>query len=312
MPQPLRLQMCQKTLRRMIPSVSAARLPSLYHTYPSLPLALDALLSSFKPPASLEFERSLKIFAEMFPSEERQQLRVFLGATEGDVDRAMDLMQLVKMVGDVGEGIKAQKVVGNKFNLAPPKSSSSTSTSTSRTTYTPTRPRTTVTVVRSSDYSSTYCFKRVQELEEQRNGFYRSAANFFRTAPATSKPGVAVYTDRGKEADKEMRVWQMRGSKALVRERMRDRGTGDVDLHGLTAVNAVAVVKEFTDDWWTNKADLRPPPLRIITGVGRGSPNQVSVLVPAVGQFLDRGGWKWAYEGGDRGSGVILVKGRAR
>ncbi|KAJ7708929.1 hypothetical protein B0H17DRAFT_916965, partial [Mycena rosella] len=64
--------------------------------------------------------------------------------------------------------------------------------------------------------------------------------------------------------------------------------TGDtVDLHGVTAAEAVVIVDEILEEggWGASK------PLKIITGRGAHSANQTSVLKPAVRRALEGAGW---------------------
>jgi hypothetical protein len=50
-------------------------------------------------------------------------------------------------------------------------------------------------------------------------------------------------------------------------------------------------------------------PLRIITGIGQHSINNNPKILPAVENYLNKGGWDWRFENGLRINGVLVVRG---
>lgn len=71
-----------------------------------------------------------------------------------------------------------------------------------------------------------------------------------------------------------------------------------------------AAQKDVKTDTCLSTAGQKEP-LTIITGVGRHSTNQNAVLRPAVAKLLDREGWRWQWDRGDKDSGSIVVTGLA-
>jgi hypothetical protein len=86
-----------------------------------------------------------------------------------------------------------------------------------------------------------------------------------------------------------------------------------IDLHGVTVVNAVRIALARTNKWWDELDDRRKytahlrsqNQFRIITGVGNHSVGGVGKLGPAVFKQLTANGWKASL-----GTGVIIVNGR--
>lgn len=84
-----------------------------------------------------------------------------------------------------------------------------------------------------------------------------------------------------------------------------------LDLHGLTIAEAVELVREGVNQWWSRSTmragRTKIKPLTIVTGLGRHSDHGQSRLYPAVLGLLTREGWK--VDAFSRGS--LLVTGLA-
>jgi len=73
----------------------------------------------------------------------------------------------------------------------------------------------------------------------------------------------------------------------------------------LTVHEAEILSLEVARDWFVY-GEVRP--LRIVTGVGRHSAGGKGVLGPAVGNALEREGWK--VDRGESGRGYLVVRGK--
>ncbi|WVQ96435.1 hypothetical protein IAU59_003540 [Kwoniella sp. CBS 9459] len=106
------------------------------------------------------------------------------------------------------------------------------------------------------------------------------------------------------------------GSKARNDVGVRSGGNKTIDLHHMTVNEAITIVAEIIEPWWTAEKEARAErwkareegKLVIITGVGRHSVGNKGVLGPAVSGFLDKDGWR--IERGDSERGFLVVWGR--
>lgn len=130
-----------------------------------------------------------------------------------------------------------------------------------------------------------------------------------------SKPLMAgaasYYSSVAREASSALRLHEAAAAETLVVSQSK---AGEVDLHGVNVQDAVRIVKDRVEAWWTNGASewaragkARGPGLRIVTGIGRHSEGKKGKLGPAVGGMLLREGWKV-----EMGEGVVVVVGRMR
>lgn len=78
--------------------------------------------------------------------------------------------------------------------------------------------------------------------------------------------------------------------------RIRQNDDHLLDLHGLTVAEAVELVKEGVNQWWSRSTmragRTKIKPLSIVTGIGKHSDHGQSRLYPAVLGLLTREGWK--------------------
>ncbi|CAO1633537.1 unnamed protein product [Parajaminaea phylloscopi] len=155
---------------------------------------------------------------------------------------------------------------------------------------------------------------RAQELasdyQAQRNRCLVQASTAWRSSP-TNRGAAFYYADEARRLEAKSRQWSLRAAEELVAYRRAgsdgDRGPrpGVIDLHGVTVREALSIVNEELNSWWSKPG--RRDPLTIITGAGRHSPNQVSILTPSVAKYLQREQWRADV---DRTRGVIVVRGR--
>ncbi|KAF7317732.1 Smr domain-containing protein [Mycena kentingensis (nom. inval.)] len=134
--------------------------------------------------------------------------------------------------------------------------------------------------------------RRVGDAVRKRDELLREAARMWQRGRGNKKGRggeVAMYfAERAKEYSEIARREALDGAREMVLARRRNTNGDDaVDLHGVTAVEAITIVNEILADrvWAPEK------PLRIITGRGSHSVGQVSVLKPAVRKALEEQGW---------------------
>ncbi|KAI8578729.1 hypothetical protein K450DRAFT_245234 [Umbelopsis ramanniana AG] len=134
----------------------------------------------------------------------------------------------------------------------------------------------------------------------QRNEVYRKAADAYRRAKGKTngEGGIAYYySDEGRKMDVAAKEWNMRAARAIIRQhRIRQNDDHLLDLHGLTVAEAVELVKEGVNQWWSRSTmragRTKIKPLSIVTGIGKHSDHGQSRLYPAVMGLLTREGWK--------------------
>ncbi|KAJ6616952.1 hypothetical protein B0H10DRAFT_2034899 [Mycena sp. CBHHK59/15] len=134
----------------------------------------------------------------------------------------------------------------------------------------------------------------------RRDELLREAARMWQRGSARTRSGeVAFYfAERAREFQEIARREALDAARAMVAKR---RSGDTVDLHGVTAAEAVVIVEEILRErQWSAER-----PLKIITGRGAHSAGRVSVLKPAVRRALEGDGWVvGAWEGG------LVVRGR--
>ncbi|GAA5967777.1 hypothetical protein JCM21900_000994 [Sporobolomyces salmonicolor] len=302
--------------------IPPARISSTYYaSSTSLPLTLSTLLtqlSASRPFAALPHGEELKSQLRMvLPRSTREDtLEVLLSATEGDLSDALDLKRFI----DETELAQGKVLALNEMvATGPVPSSSSSSLSHTRTASTgaaaangfiPVHPSSRSPVPSAglpTPSSATpdrlrppaECYALAAHFLEKRNQAFRTAARSFQRGGVGERGAAGYWAEQGREYERERRRWEERGAKAVVAERRRTHDPHTVDLHGLTLSHALAIVDEACNTWWSQARDTRSPtPLRIITGVGRHSRNQVPILAPAVTKHLDKHGWRWKWDDG--------------
>lgn len=155
------------------------------------------------------------------------------------------------------------------------------------------------------------------DYRTRRDRCLQQAGHAWRATPGGKDRGAAFYyADEARRLEAKGRAWQLRAAEELVAHRRRtradtgsDRGAGTVDLHGVTVREALSIVSEELNKWWSlpSGGGNRREALTIVTGAGRHSPNQVAILTPSVAKYLQREGWRADV---DRQRGVIVVRGR--
>ncbi|KAJ2459766.1 hypothetical protein GGF42_001261 [Coemansia sp. RSA 2424] len=149
-----------------------------------------------------------------------------------------------------------------------------------------------------------YCRERAAALSAERNELYTKAAHAYsRRAARGAHSGTALYySSEGHKRDASARIWRMRAAQAAVAA-MRRNDSNLVDLHGLTRIEALAVVQDELAAW-RDRAYNRP--LRIVTGIGSHSIDGRARLYPAIIRALRDSGWRFS-----ENRGYIEVLGKA-
>ncbi|KAJ7483194.1 hypothetical protein FB451DRAFT_1233660 [Mycena latifolia] len=141
--------------------------------------------------------------------------------------------------------------------------------------------------------------RRARESLRRRDELLREAARAWQRGKGGRGGEVAFYfAERAREFQEVARREALGAARAMVQAK---RTSDTVDLHGVTAAEAVVIVDEILEEggWGAAK------PLMIITGRGSHSANQTSVLKPALRRALEGSGWiVGAWDGG------LSVKGR--
>ncbi|GAA5888086.1 hypothetical protein JCM5296_005429 [Sporobolomyces johnsonii] len=303
--------------------IPPARISSTYYASSnSLPLTLSTLLaqlSASRPFANLPHAEELKEQLRMvLPRTTRDDvLQVLLSATEGDLSDALDLKRFI----DETELAQGKVLAWNEMVVTDPiPSLSSPSLSHARTASAGSAAADGFVLVPPSSFSRSplpsaalpapsstperlrppaECYALAAHFLEKRNQAFRTAARSFQRGGVGERGAAGYWAEKGREYERERRRWEERGAKAVVAERRRTHDPHTVDLHGLTLSHALAIVDEACNTWWSKTHDtVSPTPLRIITGVGRHSRNQVPILAPAVTKHLDKHGWRWKWDDG--------------
>ncbi|KAK0203081.1 hypothetical protein DFS33DRAFT_1344848 [Desarmillaria ectypa] len=131
--------------------------------------------------------------------------------------------------------------------------------------------------------------KRISENMRKRDEMLKEAALMWQRGNSKSRGGeVAMYyAERARELQEMAKkdAWHVAYMMVDAR-RVASNEPNTVDLHGTTAAEAIYVVKETLET-----IDISTKPLKVITGRGSHSVNQVSVLKPAIRMALIENGW---------------------
>ncbi|KAJ2876239.1 hypothetical protein GGH93_000896 [Coemansia aciculifera] len=159
--------------------------------------------------------------------------------------------------------------------------------------------------VRSHSADAAYCREHAAALFAERNALYTKAAHAYsrRSARGAHSGTALYYSSEGHKCDASARVWRMRAAQAAVAA-MRRNDSNLVDLHGLTRMEALAVVQDELVAWYARD---RSRPLRIVTGLGSHSVDGRARLHPAVIRVLRDSGWRFS-----ENPGYIEVLGKGR
>jgi len=156
------------------------------------------------------------------------------------------------------------------------------------------------------------------EYQNRRNRCLLQASSAWRSSP-NNRGAAFYYADEARRLEAKSRAWNLKAAELLVEQRKRPDYSGGrhsdhssrngvvLDLHGVTVREALSIVGDELNAWWSRPIGDRKGSLTIITGAGRHSPNQVAILTPSVARYLTKEGWKAEV---DRNRGVIVVRGR--
>ncbi|KAJ7173502.1 hypothetical protein C8R46DRAFT_1174927 [Mycena filopes] len=145
--------------------------------------------------------------------------------------------------------------------------------------------------------------RRARESMRRRDELLREAARMWQRGNRRTMGGeVAWYfAERAREFQEVARREALDAARVMVSAKRTTPDT--VDLHGVTAAEAVVIVDEILAEGGPGRSAEHP--LKIITGRGTHSAGRVSVLKPAVRRALEEGGWVvGGWEGG------LSVRGR--
>ncbi|PIA16932.1 hypothetical protein COEREDRAFT_72799 [Coemansia reversa NRRL 1564] len=155
-----------------------------------------------------------------------------------------------------------------------------------------------------------YCRKKAEACMQKRNELYTKAAHAYtRRNSLHHSCGTALfYSTEGHSYDARARIWRMRAAQASVAA-MKRNNAEIVDLHGLTRAEAIAVVQDAVDSWYSSvlaaeKGVVRTRPLHIVTGLGNHSIGHKACIHPSVVRVLRNGNWNF-----EEGDGYVDVLG---
>ncbi|GAA5998618.1 uncharacterized protein JCM10292_002827 [Rhodotorula paludigena] len=323
--------------------VPTARITSTYHAQTSsLARTVAVLLSQLahdRPfeslPAHAELKSQLRLLVPVQKASD-DELETLLSATEGDLSDALDLHAFISDLERTSTGGKAltlSQLVARVPNdpsgsalhraAAHPPDGGFTVVSSSSVRRSPSLSR---AQLPSSDasargapherYTLAQCHALAADYLARRNDAFRTAARSFQRGGVGERGAAGYWAEKGREYDRERRKWDDRAARVAVGERRAKHDPNTVDLHGLTLAQALSIVDEAVNSWWTAARDTEyPVPLRIVTGVGRHSRNNTPILAPAVAKHLDREGWRWKWDDGPLvagGIGAVSSRGAVR
>ncbi|KAG6811675.1 hypothetical protein H0H92_006330 [Tricholoma furcatifolium] len=146
--------------------------------------------------------------------------------------------------------------------------------------------------------------RRIGENMRRRNELLKQASKMWQQGNARTRGGeVAFYfAERAREFQELARTEALNANRATIEaRRVNSSDPYTVDMHGATAYEAVVIVKEYLEKLPTSPAK----PLKIITGRGAHSVNQVSILKPVIKKALVEDNWSvGSWDGG------LVVRGK--
>ncbi|CAG8499377.1 5431_t:CDS:2 [Funneliformis caledonium] len=144
-------------------------------------------------------------------------------------------------------------------------------------------------------YDPVFCRMRAQEFMEMRSESYKKAFESYQKSKGhrSGEGGIAFhYSTEGRKFDTEMKRWNLRAARSSVRLNSEKRREENVlDLHGCSVNEALTIVKEKLNQWYSESGGTSLKPLKIITGLGKHSPNGVPKLPTAINKFLVKDNW---------------------
>ncbi|KZT59457.1 hypothetical protein CALCODRAFT_516070 [Calocera cornea HHB12733] len=152
----------------------------------------------------------------------------------------------------------------------------------------------------------------MKELRRQRDEAVRAAGRHWRAGTVQDRGGEIAfyYADQSRNLEEQSREWALKAARLQVQQQQqRNKDLHTIDLHGLTLHEALHVVKEGVNAWYSSSGSGYAPnhSLTIVTGLGKHSPGQQAVLGPAVFKALEKDGWRVV-----KGPATVTVTGIAR
>ncbi|CAE6499724.1 unnamed protein product [Rhizoctonia solani] len=139
------------------------------------------------------------------------------------------------------------------------------------------------------------CIEEAMYWKEKRHAALKQASEVYtRRKHEYGGEAALYYSNQAKDYAAKEREWKLKAAKAGVKAKQAKTSSKAIDLHGLTVNEALEVVKEGVNAWWSSAGSASTPnePLQIITGRGRHSRGNVPVIAPAVTKLLERDGWR--------------------
>lgn len=236
-------------------SVPPGTLSSLFYSNNnSLPLAVSKILDQAEAyhEAIPEEEQKLVRIRELFPNSPLEPLRRCLYATEGDIPKTVELYKVLEDIHardgtPLAHGLLLQ---AKPYRQKPTALAAAPAAQhlAQQMTSSPVLHRT------RSDRPPTAqeCLLIANTIRSRRDDAYRSAARTWRGKSALGNSGVAAYwADHARQLDREARQWELKAARETVEERRKiARSAQAIDLHGLTASQALTVTNETLNSWW--------------------------------------------------------------
>ncbi|KAH7878879.1 uncharacterized protein C8R40DRAFT_1036815 [Lentinula edodes] len=132
--------------------------------------------------------------------------------------------------------------------------------------------------------------KRIGDSVRKRDEMLREASRMWQKGNAKSRGGeVALYfADRARQFQELAKKDALEAARMMVEsKRLSSQERDAIDLHGTTACEAIIIVSENL----ASSGCSSTKPLKIITGRGTHSANNISVLKPALRKALVEDGW---------------------
>lgn len=147
-------------------------------------------------------------------------------------------------------------------------------------------------------------------LADRRGVSFSQAQSAYRKSKSNPQFGgaAAYYSQVGRDASAALRRHEAAAADELVASQSK---SGEVDLHGVNARDAVRIARARLSDWWDHEAQewsrtgKSKGDFRIVTGQGLHSTGGKGVLGPTVFKALVGDGWKVRME-----QGCIVVSGK--
>ncbi|PPQ71890.1 hypothetical protein CVT24_006864 [Panaeolus cyanescens] len=145
--------------------------------------------------------------------------------------------------------------------------------------------------------------RRVGETMKRRDEALREASRMWRKGGGAKMRGgeIAFYfAEQARQLQEVARQEALNAARAMVAAKrqvsplknlQRSENHDTIDLHGTTVAEAITIVREILAE---DGAVSRTKPMKIITGRGSHSVNNVSVLKPAIKKALMEDGWSVA------------------